>query len=295
MQTKKDTKITFIGKFANLYDEEYIARSFEMLGCNVQRIPQHTRVFDMKQALLGFKPHIIIYAKWDCPPDLKFTLEILRKNGTKTVCWLFDLYFDYAREYLVKARSFFKSNYVFTTDGGHQQRFEELNINHICIRQGIYKPECELLPFRNIENEIVFVGSDSPIYPERSKLIKELKATWFGKRNTNEMRGMALNELFSRSRIIIGDSFPSPFYWSNRVVETLGRGGFLIHKETEGLKTDYPHLVTYKDKKDLLQKIEYYKTHEDERRKIIKKNFNWVKENYTMDKKCAELLQCLNK
>lgn len=295
MSAKKNIKrIAFIGKFGNVHDEEYIARSFEMIGCQVLRIPQHTRSFDIKEALIPFKPDILLYAKWDCPKDLEPTIEVLRKNGMKTVCWLFDLYFDYQREHQVKNKSFFKSDYVFTTDGGHQHRFDELGINHRCIRQGIFKKECVLLGIEPIQNDIVFIGSNSPIYPERSNLVRELNATWFGKKNTNELRGIALNELYSKSRIVIGDSFPSPHYWSNRVVETLGRGGFLIHKEVEGIKQMFPDLVTYKDKEDLLKKIEYYKVHETERREIITKNFLLVKEFYTMDKQCQILLNHLS-
>lgn len=290
MSTKKNTKIAFIGKFSNLHDEEYISHSFRMIGCEVRNIPQHFSWIDMRAILLTFKPDILLYTKWEYPVPLEPTIEKLKREGMKTVCWVFDLYFDYAREYLVKSRSFFKSDYVFSSDGGHQYRFDVLNINHHCVRQGIYKPECKVRAFKPIKHEIIFVGSESPIYPERTKLVKELNATWFGRRNTNDVRGMALNELYSESRIVIGDSFPSPFYWSNRVVETLGRGGFLIHKEVEGIKEAFPYLITYTDKKDLLEKIEYYKTHEEERRHIIVNNYFWVKNNCTMDKRCAELL-----
>lgn len=294
MQTTQNTKIAYLGKFNHLHDEEYIARSFEMLGCVVKRIPQNTTWYDTQQSLLAFKPDILIYAKWECPKELEPTLTILKRGGMKTVCWLFDLYFNYSREYQVKNKSFFKSDYVFTTDGGNQRRFDEIGINHKCVRQGIYKLECKILPFKKIEHEIVFVGSDSPVYPERSALVKELKAEWFGKKDTNEMRGNSLNELYQVSRIVIGDSYPSAHYWSNRIVETLGRGGFLIHKEVEGLKEEYPYLVTYKDKKDLLEKIEYYKTHEKERRSIILKNFEWVSNKYTMEKQCKLLLSYIS-
>jgi spore maturation protein CgeB len=78
-------------------------------------------------------------------------------------------------------------------------------------------------------------------------------------------------------------------------VETLGRGGFLIHQEVDGLKEEYPHLVTYKrgDLNDLKEKIDYYIEHEDERKALVVKNYEWVRDNYTMDKKCAELLSKL--
>lgn len=294
MQAKKNPKIAYLGKFHKLYDEEYIARSFEMLGCEVIRIPITTTPDDIALNLRKIEPDFILFPKWDCPNKVKYTIEELQRRGTKTICWLFDLYFGYTREYQVNLMSFFKADYVFTTDNGHNDRFEALGINHKCVRQGIYKPECMLLPFKDIKYEIVFVGSESPIYPERNKLVKKLDATWFGKRNTDELRGNKLNELYCETRIVIGDSYPSPHYWSNRIVETLGRGGFLIHKETEGLKEEYPYLITYKNEKDLKEKIEYYKTHEEERREIIIKNYEWVRDNYTCDKQCQKLLNYIS-
>lgn len=286
-------RIVIIGKFHKLYDEEYIAKSFEMIGCEVIRIPQTMIGIDIILNLFKYKPDVILYAKWDCPLDVKNRIEQLQRNGTKTVCWLFDLYFGYTREFQVKNKSFFKSDYVFTTDGGHQKEFEELGINHKCVRQGIYKDDCYILPFKEIKYEIVFVGSYSPIYPERNELMQRLGVKWIGKHNSDEIRGDKLNELYCETRIVVGDSFPSPFYWSNRVVETLGRGGFLIHKETEGLKDEYPYLVTYKDEKDLLEKIDYYTKHEDDRREIIINNFNWVKDNYTCEKQCQKILDSI--
>lgn len=284
--------IAFIGKFSNLHDEEYIARSFEMLGHQVKRIPQNTSVQDTEQVLLSSKPDILLYCKWEQSKELDKTIDALKRAGMKTVCWVFDIYFGYTRENFLKTKSYFKSDYVFTTDGGHDQEFRELGINHKCLRQGIYAEECKLLPFQPIEHEIVFVGSDNPIYPERSNLVKELGAHWVGKRDTNEARGMALNELYASTRVVIGDSWYSPHYWSNRIVETLGRGGFLIHRDVPGLKEEYPDLVTYDGTiEDLKKKIEFYKKNEYGRREVIHRNFEWVKNNYTMDKKCKELCE----
>lgn len=94
---------------------------------------------------------------------------------------------------------------------------------------------------------------------------------------------------------MIGDSVYSPNYWSNRVVETLGRGGFLIHREVEGLSKEYPDLVTYeKDNyEDLKNKIKFYLLNYDKRYEIIQKNFDWVKNNYTIEHKIKELCQNL--
>jgi len=288
-------RIAFVGKFRKMHDEEYIARSFEMLGHTVDRIEQITHPRDVMQYIREHTPDILLYTKWDIPVEMLDACKVLH---VKTVCWLFDLYFDYSREWQVNNKTFFRSQYVFTTDGGHDKRWKEHNINHRCVRQGIYKEECEMLePTPRIE--VVFVGSKSPIYPERNETMKRLandfKFKWFGERNTDEIRGLHLNRLFSASHIVVGDSFYSPHYWSNRVVETLGRGGFLIHRDVPGIKEEYPDLVTYDGTyEDLKSKIEYYLKNESERVEIIKKNFEHVKNNYTMDKKCQELLNYIS-
>jgi spore maturation protein CgeB len=124
-----------------------------------------------------------------------------------------------------------------------------------------------------------------------AKIEADFNLTWIGKNDANEMRGTALNYLYAKTKVVVGDSVISPNYWSNRVVETLGRGGFLIHKEVEGIKEEYPYLVTYTDYGDLKAKITYYLAHDDERMEIIKKNYEWVLNNYTCDKKCAELIK----
>lgn len=269
-------KIGLIGKFRKLHDEEYIAQSFESLGNDVIRIEhgeQYTGDLDL----------LIIGKCKDIP------------KGYKTVSWLFDLYYDYHREHLVKTAPYFKTEIVFTTDGGHSKRWKEDGINHICVRQGIFKDECFMGMLQQSEYDVVFVGSDNPIYPERTIIMRKLanryKFCWFGKRNTEEIRGRMLNQLYARSKIVVGDSYPSPHYWSNRVVETLGRGGFLIHRYVEGIKEEYPDLVTYDGTdKDLYEKIDYFLSHDEEREVIRRKNFELVKNNYTMDKKCKEIL-----
>lgn len=291
--------IAFVGKFEKLHDEEYIARSFEDLGHTVVRIPVTSTPTEIREAILNTVPEILLYTKWSWPHELDGFLEENRKQGLKTVCWIFDLYFGYHREHLLKSAKYFKSDYVFTTDGGHDKEFKELGINHQIVRQGIYKPECYLEPLDHPKGA-VFIGSDNPYFESRRLVIGEVMKyvndfTWYGRGDTDEVRDTDLNRLYAKTKMVIGDSFPSPFYWSNRVVETLGRGGCLVHHEVEGLKDEYPHLLTYKEGNivELKNILTYYLKHEDERQDKVKKNFEWVRDHYTMDKKCAELLSKL--
>jgi len=280
-----------------MWDEEHIALSLEKIGHDVHRIDENARWSQIINEVIDYKPDFVLFAKFRVA-NADLVMKEFRKNKIKTVCWVFDLYFGYNREYQLRTAQMFKADYVFTTDGGHQENFRLYDIKHGCIRQGIYDDECVLMPSKK-EYDVIFVGSMNPYNRERnnmlSKIDKDYNFQWFGKADTNEVRGLDLNRLYGKSKIVVGDSVYSPHYWSNRIVETLGRGGFLIHQEVEGLKEEYPYLVTYKrgDYDDLKSKIDYYLTHTKERNAIIKKNYEWVLNNYTCSKQCEKLCQSL--
>jgi len=294
-------KLAIIGRFQKLYDEEYIARSFEMLGHEVLRLPDNYGLRAIFDRIEAFKPEVVIFAKLELEENGLLFIKTLRQKGIKTVCWLFDLYWNYPREHRIYSQACFKADYVFTTDGGNQEKWKKAGVKHECVRQGIYKEECYLEKLDN-PHGVVFVGGQNPIYPQRQKFTSFISKTypdfrWFGRKLTDEMRGKKLNLLYATSKVVVGDSVYSPNYWSNRVVETLGRGGFLIHQDVEGIKKEFPYLVTYKrgDFQDLRQKVDYFldEANEKERQQIIAKNFAFIKNNYTMEKKCAELLNKL--
>lgn len=291
-------KIAIVGKFGRLHDEEYIARSFEQLGHDVCRIEERATHQEMIKKAEAYNPDLVLWTKLMVPNARTFR-EHCRK--WKTVCWVFDLYFGYEREYRVASHPAFSADYVFTTDGGHDKEFEALGINHHTVRQGIFRDECVLLDSLYTQDRIAFVGSENQLYPERAREMSFIesrfgnKFEWYGKRDTNEMRGMKLNMLYADVKIVVGDSVYSPHYWSNRVVETLGRGGFLIHQEVEGISEEYPDLVTYprEDWEQLEWLITHYLGNEQERKEIVVRNFEHVQSKYTMDKKCQELLNWL--
>lgn len=291
-------KIAYIGKFQRMDDEEYIALGFEKIGCEVVRIEDRSP--DICYELDKAKPDLVLWAKLrvDNPAVV---VAHCKKKGYKTACWVFDLYIGYHRENQLTAHPAFKADYVFTTDGGHQKEFEALGINHFCVRQGIANSECYLEPLSDTQKDrpqgVVFVGTDNPLNTYRTDMISEVRKyvpslKWIGRADPSEMRGTDLNKLYAKTQVAVGDSVYSPYYWSNRIVETLGRGGFLIHPDVPGLKEEYPHLVTYPrgDWVRMKNTVCYYLMYEDKRRELVQKNFEWVRDNYTVDKKCAELL-----
>jgi spore maturation protein CgeB len=106
--------------------------------------------------------------------------------------------------------------------------------------------------------------------------------------------------LYASTKIVVGDTlcpnFSYPDYWSDRVYETLGRGGFIIHPYISGMEkefTDKEHLVfyEYKNFKQLKELIDYYLEHDEEREKIRVSGHNLVKEKYTYKNRWEQILK----
>lgn len=303
MKTETRGCIYYIGKFKLLWDEECIARSFEELGFKVIRREEGANTNkEFLSEIEKLQPDFVLFAKLNTREDSNELVAGIKKLGIKTVCWIFDLYIGYRREYLVPHAGYFKADYVFTTDGGHQKEFKKYKINHIVLRQGIYEPEAFMLRPMYIY-DVIFVGSQNNSHPTRQRTLewvdRNYKFRWFGRNDQNEVRSKHLNYLLSQAKVVLGDSVPSDNYWSNRVYETLGRGGFLIHTHIKGMEKEFvdkEHLVFYKagDLLDLKQKLDYYLTNDRERERIKKSGFEFTKNNYGYKKRCQEMLEHLN-
>ncbi len=300
--------IIYIGDFVEKFStERYIAKGFEELGHAVTWVQENQLRVVKADALLvdilKLKPDLVLFSKGRPLGESELLIEMLKKQGIKTAVWLFDLYFDLPvdRKFKLEQKvAPFNSEIIFSTDGGHQKEFEALDINHKLLRQGIYEPEA-ILYDREKVNDIIFVGGD--IYKTRVMMLEGLYER-YGKRfkrfGTPDkiVRGLPLNELYASTKVVVGDSQPSPRYWSNRIYETLGRGGFLIHPMVEGLDEEFEigkHLVTfpYGDNDKLFELVDYYLEHDEEREKIRKAGFEYVKKNYTYTKRCEQLLKIL--
>lgn len=286
-------KILFIGKFKNTWDELGIAEMLSVLGHDViQAEEMEERLYI--PVLARELPDIVLFTKLRIGLPKEF-LQACEEFGIPTVSWTFDLYWDYVREKSIPKYQFLKADYVFTTDGGHDERWESIGVKHTLLRQGIYDPENYMLDLPK-EHDVVFVGTDNPNYPYRKQMVKAVGAEWFGKQEI--IRGPDLNKLYASSKIVVGDSVPSPRYWSNRIYETVGRGGFVIHPRIEGLNDEFKegtHIACYThgDLDELKEKIAYYLKHEDEREKIRKAGFEHCRANYKLSQRVRTLCEKL--
>lgn len=299
-------KILYFGVFEKPYDTEvYVSNTLEKLGHTVDKYQVGNVGMEELPKLLKNDYDFVLISKSWFKGDYMWCKEFLKRHPILKVGWFWDLCWGTKREWLVHEHPLFSADLVFTTDGGNDDKWKKYNINHRVIRQGIYEPEAVMgTPKDEYKYDVVFVGTDVHAnafgWQHRTDLLQFLEKTYgprfrhFGK--VEEIRNMDLNDLYASAKVVVGDSVVRPNYWSNRIYETLGRGGFLIFPEVPGLENEferYKHYIPYKvgDWEAIKEKIDYYIFHDDERERIRKAGFEHCKKNHTYTKRCEELIK----
>ena len=200
-----------------------------------------------------------------------------------------DRWWGLDREHQIFDEPFFRCDLMCTADGGHDDQWQLAGINHVWMPPGVSLAECEREPVPRPEyarQPVVWVGSWQHYHPEwvgyRRQLIDTLRRHFrrrFGiyPRGGKAIRGQALRDLYAQALVIVGDSClvgGATHYLSDRVPESLGRGGFLLHPWVEGVMdevyTDGEHLVTWQlgEWGRLIELCDYYLRHDGEREEI---------------------------
>lgn len=281
-------KIIFVADFRqSWYTAVHYAKSFEALGHEVLRIQEPLENIDTT----GYDIMLWMKHQYDIPSlrDIKIPIFSIT----------LDLYWNLRRAGLVGKTNPWLTDIVFSPDGGNDDKFKSVGVNHKWLLPAVYHDECSCLDLPK-QHEIIFVGSVKKHLAEwdyRKKLVKWLQDTYGNKFEVfpidTPIRGAELNALYNTTKIVIGDSVYSPKYTSDRLYETMGRGGFTIYPEIEGVGlVDGEHYVTYKygDFEGLKEKIDYYLEHDEEREKIRHQGYEEVIKNHTYLNRCKEIL-----
>ena len=229
--------------------ECHIATTLEQLGHSVLRL-QEDKVSqaDIMAACRGSDFFLWTKtAQW-----LKCNgFELLKRIPVPTVGLHADLWWGLEREREIRTSPFFKCRYVFTADGGSQDKFKAAGVNHFWLRPGVLKSECYLAePRKDLLTDIGFCGSRS-YHKEhyRTQLIDWMREQYvshfrlFGA-NGDSWRGSELNQLYRSVKVMVGDScFAGRCrnYVSDRLYESCGRGAALVFPHIEGITQDYIH------------------------------------------------------
>lgn len=229
-------------------------------------------------------------------------LDRIRQIGIPSFSYHLDVYWGLnkldQRENNIGKHPSWHVDYFFSTDGDHEKEYESRGINHYWLPPAVVEYGCYKGEFRPaLESEIGFVGSTTyhPEYPFRRELIEGLQNHYGDRfRVYSGVREKMLNDVYASTKVVVGDHCFAgmPYYWSDRLPETCGRGGFILYPETEGLTIP---TATYKpqDLKDLIEKIDYYLGHEEERKEIQNTAFEWVKTHDTYTQRMQEILNTI--
>lgn len=306
-------KIIYVGNFTQPHcTEVHIARTLENMGHQVTRVQEDPK--NKRTLISTARGHdmFLFTRTWSNLVTLDH-LRQLKDMGIPTVSYHLDLYVGLQRGAGIDTDPFWRTEYVFSPDGdpASQAYFEERGINHHYLKPGVFLEECvraEPNHDPELSGDVIFVGGgleyNHPEWPYRHQLVQWLMDNYptqykkFG-HPQRTVRNAELNILYANSKIVIGDSlclnFNHPYYWSDRVYETIGRGGFIIHPFIEGMQeefTDGENIAFYKfnDWDGLRRQIDYYLSNDAERNRIRDNGFEFVKNHATYNNRLEEVL-----
>jgi hypothetical protein len=308
-------RITILGNFQVAYSSEtHHKKSLESLGHTVIAL-QETQAGSETVLEEAMNSDMFVWIKthgWETPGSLSMTqvLAYLKRANIPTVSYHLDLWLGLQREKDLANNAVYNDiQHFFTVDKQMADWFNRnTDVKGHYLPAGVFGPECYRATPSGEYNDVIFVGSKGyhPEYSYRPKLINWLSETYgdnfkhYGGDGLGVVRGEKLNQLYADSKIAIGDSlsigFDYPGYWSDRIYETTGRGGFIIHPEIDGLETQFVYgkeIATYKfgDFEGLKKTIDYYLTNDAERETIRRAGFERTKNDHTYAKRWEEIIK----
>lgn len=259
--------VAYIGNFGPKHStENHVARAFTKRGHQVYMFQEDdpmswTRLRRWAErgwptGSLSEAPDFVLRTRtWERPEFRAHdTVAALRSAGVPTIAFHLDRWFGLNREHEVAEQAMFQCDLVVTADGGHQAEFEAAGVRHRWLPPAVSERECLRTveaPRSDLDGKIVFVGSTGGYHDEwpwRMDLVQWLRAT-FGSDFVEipgpgqpAIRGQGLVDIYAANAVFVGDSClagGATRYWSDRVPETLGRRGLLVHPRVEGIEEHF--------------------------------------------------------
>lgn len=308
-------RITFVGNFHVSYTSEtHHANTLESLGHEVVRLQEGKVTTDEIYEFATDSQLLVWVHTHGWKTNGRMTIPTLFENlkvlKIPTMTYHLDLWFGLGREKDLQQDSFYSTiGHFFTVDKLMADWFNEnTEVKGHYLQAGVYEPECYLDEERGGGPDVAFVGSRGyhPEWQYRPQLVDWLKENYgqrfahYGNDGLGVVRGHDLNRLYADTKVVVGDTlclnFDYPYYWSDRVYETMGRGGFIIHPYIKGMEEhfeDGKHLVFYEygNFADLKTKIDYYLETPHEREAIRKAGHEHVKANHTYTNRWRTILK----
>jgi hypothetical protein len=301
--------IFYLGNFIPSHStEQHIARTLRSMGHEVEELQENFIQPDHLSNRLNSEPIDLFLFTRTWGETLKLDhLDILRRRNIPSVSVHLDLYVGLQRDGGIDTDPFWRTDFVFSADGDpHSAKvFKEKGINHYWLKPGVFANEAYMVSVPK-DKEVIFVGSYNyhPEWQNRPRLIDWLRSQYqgfelWGSHGLGEVRENALNELYGRTKVAVGDSLLLPghtHYTSDRLFEAPGRGGFMIYPRIVGLEDCYvedEEMVYYDigNFKELKSKIDYYLSHDVERERIRLAGHERAKKDHTYTQRLTEMLE----
>lgn len=313
--------IGYVGNFGPAHStENHVATDAEALGHRVTRLQENTtETWSIDPAEFD----LLLWTRtgWDWSP-LGWTVEqawaaqrdlLARaaRASVPTVGLHLDRWFGLDRQHQVDDEPYFEVDLLYTADGGHAGEWALRSIDHRWMPPAISAVEArrEGRQLRSYRADVAFVGNWSRYhaeYPQRRELVGALRNHYRNRfrvwpRGRQAVRGQDLADLYRTAKVIVGDSClvpatdgrPIERYWSDRIPETLGRGGFLLHPHVDGLDeqfVDGEHLRTYRTHDELFALVDAYLADGAARAAIAEAGREHVRRHHTYENRIETIV-----
>lgn len=257
-------QVAFVGNFNPPYSTECdIREAFQELGWEVVCLQENQVPFSVLQTAALCSDLLFWVGTWDDLFRLDDILDLryqLVNKGIPSATLHLDTFWPTKRESRRWwAHSMFQMEHVFTADGDWNGNWRALGVNHYWLPPAVRRSACGLGRHRPgyFERDVALVGSNGRGYHEdvwtyRRELVDHLvemceRRSWQflnpGGFDPKIERSGELNDFYATARVCVGDSLcvkrEKARYWSDRVPETLGRGGRLIMPQIDALREQW--------------------------------------------------------
>lgn len=313
---KGNMKITFVGNFNVSYSSEtHHAKTLEAMGHMVYKLQENGVQGDtiLDHALRSDLLLVVHTHGWKTPGKSLHEALRLLKGRIPIITYHLDLWLGLQREKDLRDDPFYMLlDHFFCTDKLMADWLnKETSVKGHYLPAGVLEDEAISYKSNEKTRNIIFVGSKGyhTEWKWRPTLINWLQESYgdkflhYGNDGLRVVRGLELNALYATSKIAVGDTlclnFNYPYYFSDRLFESIGRGAFTLFPYIKGLEDNFilgEELVTFQfgDFIDLRNKIDYFLKHDEEREGIRQKGFNRVLKDHTYTSRWKEILRIIN-
>ena len=211
---------------------------------------------------------------------------------------------------------------IYTDQPDFKTFFELHGVQTILNDQGFDSRINEDLRENSVNKDIVFVGGlGTENFLQRTEFLNKVvphlpRFKWWGYwwKYGNDGRtlddfpklkqsfqgftsGLEMYQIYKDSFITLNDYVDTAngIGFNQRMFEIMGVGGFMLTREAPNFKEDFPENVfaTFSDERDLLKKIDYYKSHPQKRDEIAVNAKKFIQNNYDYKKICTQFMSDL--